>query len=61
MTRASSVLPRLRPKITEDKDLSITAFRRADLVCTAVVDVSMAIVTIVELTMIVALFLMPVG
>ena len=61
-TRASSgVIPRVCSKITEDKDLSITACRRADLVCTTVVDVSMAAVTIVVLVMVVALILRPVG
>ena len=61
MTRASGVIPRVCPKIAEDKDLSITACRRADLVCTAVVDISMAAVTIVVLVMVVALILQPVG
>jgi hypothetical protein len=62
MTRASGVIPRIYSKITDDKeDLSTTACRRADLVCTAVVDISMAAVTIVVLVMVVALILQPVG
>jgi hypothetical protein len=61
MRPSDRVLARTREKITDHPDLSITACRRADLVATTVVDVSMAIVTIVVLTMIVALFLMPVG
>jgi hypothetical protein len=52
---------RSRPKLTEDKDQSTTACRRADLVATAVVDISMAAVTIVMLVMVVALILQPVG
>ena len=61
MTRASGVIPRAYSKITEQPDLSPTACRRADLVCTAVVDISMAAVTIVVLVMVVALILQPVG
>ena len=53
--------PNFIKKITEDKDLSITACRRADLVCTTVVDVSMAAVTIVVLVMVVALILRHMG
>ena len=60
MTRASRTIAQTRPQ-TEDSDLSISTCRRADLVATMVVDVSMALVTIVVLTMIVALFLSPVG
>jgi hypothetical protein len=59
MSRADRALARARTEITED--LSITACRRADLVATAVVDVSMAAVTIVVLVMVVALILQPVG
>jgi hypothetical protein len=59
MSRAERALARARPEITED--LSITACRQADLVATAVVDISMAAVTIVVLVMVSALILQPVG
>jgi hypothetical protein len=58
MDRATRVIARSRPNI-EDPDLSLTACRRADLVATAVVDISMAAVTIVVLVMVVALILSP--
>jgi hypothetical protein len=59
MPRDNRALAHARPEITEG--LSLTACRRADLVCTAVVDISMAAVTIVVLVMVVALILQPVG
>jgi hypothetical protein len=60
MHRATRVITYARPNI-EDPELSITACRRADLVATTVVDISMAAVTIVVLVMVVALILQPVG
>ena len=60
MHRATRVMTSAHPNI-EDPELSITACRRADLVATTVVDISMAAVTIVVLVMVVALILQPVG